>query len=281
MRHWLYLAFVGALMACERGPESATSQSALSSSRVRLGVPIRVTTDGYYLAPRFSPDGRFVLFSGPKYEGLFVAQVGPARPVIRVSDEEYVGWAAKWTTEGIETRTRDGDEVVFRNPLSAPQRVVTGKVFDPREPKGRVHAFQEGDAIHAVIEGRSLVISEGRDRYFAPLVSPDQRFIVYEGLETGLFVYEVETARVFPAGRGNHPVWLWDSSGFVYDITQDDGVRLTSGDLYLFLVRTRERVRLTNTDDRIETHPMPSPDGTMVAFESEGAIYVAALLFGP
>lgn len=277
MRHMICF-FVGvALLSCQKAAEPVAGVgSALQAPR--LGDPVRVTTEGFFLAPRFSPDGRYLLFAGPKYQGIYVAEVGRASHIKQLSDEEYLGWPARWTEEGIETRTREGAIILFRNPTGQVERVPTGRYFDARAPSSRVHAYHENDAIHLVAQGRDVVISDGKDRYFGPLVSPDERYVVYEGLVTGLYVYDVSVGETVPVGRGNNPAWLMDSSGFLYDVTEDDGVRLTSGEIYLYLVKERRSIALTNSSDLIETHPVPSPDGRLVAFESEGTIYVAPLL---
>ncbi len=281
MRTFLWVVVVVGFAACRgEAPAPGAARGALSGATLSLGQATRLTEDGHYLGPRFSPDSRYVLFAGPKYRGLFVAAVGGPRAVVPLSDEDYVGWAARWTRAGIETRTRDGRIVVFRDPAGARERVETGRTYDPKVGAGPVHAYHEDDAVHLVRDGQDVVISDGQDRYFAPVVSPDGRYVVYEGLVTGLRVYEVSAGRTVLVGRGNHPAWLPDSSGLLYDVTEDDGVRLIAGDLWAFFVGSDRAVRLTDTPDLIETHPAPSPDGRLVAFESEGTIYVAPVLRG-
>ncbi len=267
------------VVAC-RGEEArlAGTAAALSGDAWTIGQPTRLTSEGYYLAPRFSPDGRYLLFAGPKYQGLFATEVGRPDSLVTISDEDYVGWAARWTVKGIETRTRDGRVVVFRDPFGARERVETGQTYDPKAPNGPIHAYHEDDAIHLILRGQDRVISDGQDRYFAPLVSPDGQYVVYEGLVSGLYLYEVSSGRTVAVGRGNHPAWLPDSSGFLYDVTEDDGVRLTAGEVWAYVLALGRSVRLTNTSDLIETHPVASPDGRLVAFESEGGIFVAPLL---
>lgn len=280
MRRMCAVLFLGAILACRGNSNGPSKQSsALELRLVRFGKPVQVTGTGFYLAPRFSPDGRHLLFSGVKYRGLYVSAVGHLQPVKELTDEEFVGWAARWTAKGIETRTRDGRVVLFKDPLGKARRVETGQRFDPRAPFGPLHVYHEHDAIHLLREGKDVVISDGADRYFAPVPSPDRRYVVYEGLVSGLRVYEIETGRTVLVGRGNNPAWLQDSSGFLFDVTEDDGLNLTAGEIYAYFVDRGQRVRLTNTPDLIETHPMPSPDGTLVAFESDGRVYVAPIVW--
>ncbi len=277
MRQLVVWAGLLGFAACRGGDQPGPSRVQGAVASVGLGEAVRVTSEGYYLAPRFSPDGRHLLFTRPKYSGLLVAEVsGQGQPIV-VSEEDYVGWAAKWTEDGIETRTMDGMILVFRDPLGERRRVETGRFYDPKTPSRPVHAYHESDAIHLVRDGADAVISDGQDRYFAPRVSPDGKYVVYEGLVGGLRLYEVATGRTTLVGRGNHPAWLPDSSAFLYDVTEDNGERLTAGDLYAYPVPAGPAVRLTATPDRIETHPSVSRDGRQVAFESQGTLYVAPL----
>ncbi len=224
------------------------------------------------MAPAFSDDGRFLLTTGPRYAGIFVTDLHGERPPVTLTREAYLGWAAAWKGDAIRTWTRDGREVLFRDPTGKPDRVVTGRTATPAGIRGPV--YESEDAIHLVRTDTDRVISEGDDRYYHPVLSPDGRTVVYEGLVTGIHVADIEHGTHAGPIRGNHPAWLPDSSGFVFDRVRDDGTRLVAGDLYLYRLSSGRVTRLTDTPDRIETHPAVSPDGRHVAFEADGVVYV-------
>lgn len=233
-----------------------------------------LTRVDYRKAPRFSPDGRWILFTGEKFRGLYVIDVDGREPVRTLSEEEFLGWPARWDADGIRTRTRDGREIRFRDPLGTPVREETGANWDPRTPEGPVHAYQQEDAIHVVRDGEDRVVTDGQDRYFLPILSPDGNLLAYSGLETDLHVMDLATGRVTDLGKGLHPAWVPDSTGFVYDVTRDDSTQLIAGELWFWSAATGDKRPLTGTGDVIETTPVLSPDGRKVAFEASGTIYV-------
>jgi len=284
-RGWAIWVLV-ALSSCTANEEPAAVHGGLSPDAEAYLTDVRRVDDGgYYLAPRFSPDARWLLLTGPKYRGLSVVDLESPGRVIPLCDEDYVGWPAVFEADAVRTRTRDGREVLFRFRLpldprhgAAVERIETGRLFDPKAATGPVHAYHEEDTIYLVRDGITTAISDRQDRYFAPRLSPDRSFLVYEGLRTGLYLYEVASRTTRAIGRGNHPAWLPDSSGLLYDVTEDDGTDLTAGDLYLYSIRGARSIQLTATADLIETHPVASADGRLVAFESRGDIYVGRLV---
>jgi Tol biopolymer transport system component len=75
-------------------------------------------------------------------------------------------------------------------------------------------------------------------------------------------------------GKGEHPSWLPDSSGIVYDIPISDGARVIDSDLWFAASDGSERTNLTNTPGIAESWPAVSPDGSRIAFVAEGAVYI-------
>lgn len=269
------IATLAALVArVPAAPEAGPSAPGFPPS---IGPARPVASDTWRLAPRFSPDGRWIVAAGSRYAGLWIIDPEGLQPPRQVTDEDYTGFAARWTAAGIETRTRGGRDLVFADPLGVPSRRDAG-VRDPRTSSAPIEAWAEDDAILVRRDGAIRTVSDGADRYFGPVPSPDGTAVVYEGLATGLHVHDLVRGETLHAGPGNHPAWLPDSSGLVYDVSSDDGRELTASDLWALDRRTGRVARLTATPDRLEASPSVSPDGTRVAFEAAGTIYVAPLV---
>jgi hypothetical protein len=73
-----------------------------------------------------------------------------------------------------------------------------------------------------------------------------------------------------------------DGRTVVYVLQTNDGARFTSADLWLQSVDGRERSRLTDTADVLETEPTFAPDGGRVAYvdAATGRVHVARLVAG-
>jgi Tol biopolymer transport system component len=242
----------------------------------RLGPPRAVTSksEGEFIAPRWSPDGLELLFSKPGYNGLYVkgAEGGALR---ELTDTPHVGYKSNWNA--------DGSISAVANDANAQQLAADGTPLGPPSPMddaSYVGAFTQDDKVYyrgAAGEPARLV-SDGDDRFYGGVVSPDGRYIVYNGLYTGLYIAPINGsgAPVY-LGDGHSPSWLPDGSGIVYNISIDDGHQLLASDLYLTSTDGTSISNLTQTSDQIELNPSVSPDGRWVAYEVDGVIYMAPL----
>lgn len=263
--------------------QSYASQSRSSSRRQpvangsrRIGAGRAVTSrdEGEFISPRWSPDGLELMFSKPGYNGLYVkgADGGDMR---EVTDRDHVGFRAKWNADGtLDTVSNKGEKQSF-NPDGTPADSV-GSVDDA----SRVGAFTKDDQVYfRGSPGEPAVpVSSGDDRFYGGTLSPDGRYIAYNGLHTGLYISPLDgSGPGFCLGEGYSPAWLPDSSGIVYNISIDDGHNVIASDLYLASVNGQTISNLTQTPTRIELNPTVSPDGTMIAYELDGVIYVAPI----
>jgi len=254
---------------------SSRKQPVVNGTR-RLGPPRAVTSkaEGEFIAPRWSPDGLELLFSRPGYAGLFVKGADGGK-LIQVTDKEGVGFKTKWNPDGsITALSNTGEKQTFLpdgTPVEGPS---------PYDDDSYVGAFTKDDKVYyrAAPGEPARVVSEGDDRFYGGVVSPDGRYIVYNGLYSGLYIKPLDgSGPTVYLGEGYSPSWLPDSSGIVYNISVDDGHQILASDLYLATVDGTNISNLTQTPDTIELNPSVSPDGSAVAYESDGVIYVAPL----
>jgi len=116
-------------------------------------------------------------------------------------------------------------------------------------------------------------------RYINMVVSSDDSKVAFEVIGDDLYVMNIDGTGLVDLGEGHRPQWAPDSQRLVYMITEDDGHRYLSADIYSIKIDGSEKVRLTSTDDKLEMNPSWSPDGKNIAFDvmGEGAIYVIEL----
>jgi dipeptidyl aminopeptidase/acylaminoacyl peptidase len=236
-----------------------------------------VTADGTYKMPRFSPDGRWLAAGGWKFTGVHVLDAAGVEPPRTLSGEDFLGWGARWDGPDVVTRSRDGREIAFRDAAGKALREETGQVWDAARGPGPVHAWIADEAVHLRVGDRESVVSDGKDRYFRVVASPDGGALAFEGLETGLHVLDLQDRSDAALGVASHTVWMPDGSGVIYAVTRDDGSRLLGSELWFWGRRTGHRYPLTASPDLLELYPDVSPDGGRVAFESEGRVYVGTL----
>jgi len=235
--------------------------------RVRNVRPLtNKAKDGDFLSPRWSPDGLQMLVSRPGFSGVYLVDVNSGRLQFIAPGNAF---RARWTPDGnIEVAGEDGQTRVF-----APDgALLSTRATDNREGP----TYAENDTVFVrTPDGATKPLTTSDDRYFNPVLSPDGKQIVYQGLMSGLYMAPADGsgAPVY-LGTGNNPAWMPDGSGVVFDVTTDDGHNLTGGDIYHVDSAVSERTNLTEGDSLIGQMPSVDPSGRQVAFESEGQIFV-------
>lgn len=217
---------------------------------------------GEFLLPRFSPDGLSILMSGPGHQGLYVMSVLGGDP-IPVSDAN--GFAARWTPDG-RIMIPD-DEGYIR--VYGPDGILEEVRADDRP------VISRDDIIfrRTSPSDPGVPMTGDDDRYFNPVLSPDGSKVVYQGLYTGLYMANADgTGKPQYLGPGYNPSWLPDSTGFVFDMTLDDGHDVLEGHLYFVDREGTERTNMTPASELIAQMPTVGADGTIV-FEVDGQIY--------
>ena len=109
-------------------------------------------------------------------------------------------------------------------------------------------------------------------------VSPSGNQIAFEELGGNLKVASADLVVVLDLGRGHRPRWSPDGEWIVFVRSEDDGYRITASDLYAARADGSSVVQLTETTGRVESNPDWSPDGTRIAFDADGALFVMRLL---
>lgn len=267
-----YLPGGVALPAAE--PKSRPPEKEMVSTSRRLGGVAPLTSlekDGPFIAPKLSPDGLQLLATRPGYQGVFLVDraTGEWRQLA-----EGEGLQAEWTPEG-GVRVTDAEGAAR---LYGPDGALLeeGGAAQAAAPS----VFAENDAIYLRRGegGAPVALTGGEDRYFDPTLSPDGQYVVFQGLYSGLYLARADgSGSVIYLGEGNHPAWLPDSSGFVFDVTRDDGHHLLDGDVYFVDAAATERTNLTPGDSLIAQTPVVGPDGRTVIFEVNGQIYIGVL----
>ncbi len=94
-------------------------------------------------------------------------------------------------------------------------------------------------------------------RFYAPFYIPGGG-IVSASLDGGIWLFE--NMRAVPVGQGEHPAWWPEAGGIVYIQSTDDGMYMTSSDIWLWTPGSGA-AQLSDTPYIFEINPVPAPDG--------------------
>ena len=279
-----------------------------------LGDLQRLTLDRNSIAPVFSPnDGNLIAFSRDKYAGVYLMHMrrsldASGRETLSVAATDTLdestqsGFGFSWAGGGEHIVFRgegdDGEQAKVFNvrtkevtPLSEPAEEVSvptahsyGVFFTRGAQSTRLPlpGMRQSMADAPLIEDHDSRIGvdgetvnpSAEEPCWLPRLSPDGEKLSLE-CWSGLYVYVLKTKQRHAIGPGTNARWSADSGKLAYERTQDDGHMITASDIYLVNYDGSGKVLLTAEQAEIVRRPSLSPDGTRLAIDIDGDIYLA------
>jgi Tol biopolymer transport system component len=269
-----------------------------------------VTLEEGFVHPVWSPsDSTQLAFSKRGFRGIFLISLN-SKQIKQLVDDDSSGFKFIWSQDGssIVYRTRvDDDNFSIKkvdvqdlrieelghpsSDVGLPQETGPGIIKYRDRESDRVivtsstiqisrispFAYQENGQIFITVNGTTRQLTKGDDEYFLPRISPDGRKVLYEGMAGDhLYITDIESGQTISV-QGSDGAWSPDSKYIIYELTQDNGYKIVSSDLYIADL-TGQVLQLTNTPKIIELRPSWSSAGNLIAFEANGAIYIAEIL---
>lgn len=114
------------------------------------------------------------------------------------------------------------------------------------------------------------ILKPVEDRILWAELSPDGERIAFEVIGAELYVVGIDGQDLVALGRGERPRWSPDGGWITYMITEDDGYRMLSADIYAIGRDGSGQTAVTGTADRLEMNPHWSPDGGTIACDTRG-----------
>ncbi|MFH1467623.1 MAG: hypothetical protein ABIO70_24770 [Pseudomonadota bacterium] len=262
------LSLLTLLSACA-GPLGVQSGEA----RLMLDDPHPITSAGPWLDPAWSPDGLEISVAGARHRGLFLVSAEGGEPAAIPGAALADGFRHRWLTDPARILCpRRGGHAALEVSLR-------GGAFTPVADTEPVF-LQDDAAWLRGAEGTVTQLTPPGESFFDPQLSPDGRLLAVVGLASGLHVVGVASGlAVAHAPGGTRPAWTPDGAWLLFERVEDDGHRLTEGDLWALSAADGDQLPLTD-DPGIERQPAVSPDGMRVAYLREGAVWVADLTQG-
>ena len=238
--------------------------------------------------PAISPDGDQVIMYRPGDPGepnrlyLWTQQDAQMREISAGKElSGFVSWQDNqtyWVREHSRPFFRNGAQQVFDIRPKASSRLRKLRPI----ADNRLVAYDADDII--VLENAAnqtlQAISDSRlDRYFAPVISPDQKYVVFTGLTTGIHLFDIEKNTVVYVGSsGTNPAFSPDGRYLIYAQTTDNGHNYISGDLVIIDLLKHTSRLVANPKHDIRLYGSLSKDAKYLVFETEnGAIYRAKI----
>lgn len=253
-------------------PQSNRNVSTKSSAPIapyQISNPRPLTPKEDFMAPRWSPDGLDVLFTRGKFQGLYLVSADGSQ-IRELSKEDGIGYNVRWS--------KDGSKIITdKNGSKKAIDLAGGETSESGIEESFAPAFAQNDNIYIKnpSTGESEAVTNGEDSFYAPQVSPDGSKVAYVGLTTGIHIKDITTGEVSNIGQGANLQWMPDGKGLLYNLSQDDGIKLISGDIYFAYADGSGVFNITNSPDVIELNPSISPDGKHISYEVDGQIFTA------
>lgn len=257
-----------------------------------------ITSENFYTAPIWSPDGKSILVSEVGYKGLYIIDVS-SKEIRKLTDIQGAGYNAVWSP--------DSKQVYFRNKIVNSNfssylevnsiNVKTGKIEVHPEinPDGLLSFFMAKDNQSPIVftntktllieaqtydKSKTWIITKDPGQYYQAILSPDRtKVVLHNGGE--MFVYSIDGSGLISSlGRGIACSWTSDSENVLYFLGEDDGHQTTGSELYLCSSDGLYKWKLTNTPDVFEMFPSLSPDNKMIVYSDDksGKVFIANLI---
>lgn len=225
---------------------------------------------------KWSADSKSVLSRVAKYENnrrynaVKVFDVVSKQPTQLTNYKTMMPFLPDWS---------DGDSKVILPTKTGVEIFNSGKQKRSTTLKPEVNAFVKSNKIVTRdVEFETEKIFEPiRDAQIINLVtSPDKNKIAFEVMGGNMYSMNIDGTNLTDLGKGNRPLWSFDSEKIIYMITEDDGHNFTASDIYIINANGTQKINITNTSDLIEMNPCFAPDGKSIVFDvaNDGSIYL-------
>lgn len=168
-----------------------------------------------------------------------------------------------------------GDQNLYSVPLMGGNlaQAFVAESSDQRD----VYAYVQDEDIFTSVQGQVYQITHHEDTFFHPILSPNQQWVVFQGLVTGLYIADVQGTKVFHIGPGNNACFTPDSKAIVFDVSTDNGEEIITSEIHLVQLSDLKNHEILTPKTLKAQRPHVSTNGTEIVFDSEGKIYVTNL----
>ena len=276
----------------------------------RIGHPIAIETERYFINPKFSPDGNFISMTGQQYKGIFLYNL-KNKEINMITLNPSAGFGMNWSKNSewilskpavfnnkrrlnsivIYNIINDDRNIIIENQTSFPgipvwrnnDNLITingGKKLElfqstlekeSNNSSGKI-IYSTGNSIieYDLKRENKKILFQGKGDILNLLPSLDEKKLVFEVVGGNLWILDIQTLKKTNLGIGHEPAWNSRGDKIVYMITQDDGHVITSSDIYIINTDGTKKTNLTNTPNKLEMRPDWHSNGKWIIYDLDG-----------
>ena len=274
-------------------------------------------SEGEFYHPKFSPDGSKIFFTQANYKGIYFVnlddntliqlnnEVGAGyefnfsqNNLIYYRTDSYVNGRKYSSLKSIDVITKAVQLIVAdKRFLSTPQYLgnntisytVNNKLqsFAQKNVKYKTQLTSETKPyveienckIAVDISGsKNILTPAGNGNYIWPSVAPDNSKLLFTVAGKGTYVSDLNGNILSDLGYANYPRWSPDGKWISYMVDKDNGLTVTSSDIYITSADGEKKFQITDTKDVFEMYPDWSPKGDQLVLNSyDGKIILIKL----
>lgn len=235
--------------------------------------------------PSISPDGNtIVMFERGKPGEFNALHQWTPDSLNEIMRDENVSTYVNW---------EDTTHFSMRERAKPFERDTKHLKFNLKNKKPTLKSIQQNqDNAFVVYDADDVIILESKktktlqaisdirsDRYYAPVLSPDQKFVAFNGLSSGVHLFDIEAnAVVFIASKATSPAFSPDGKFLIYAVTSDNGHEVESGDFVIINLQKRTYQYISNPNQEIRIRATLSQNAEFISYQTkDGEIFRAQL----
>ena len=274
--------------------------------------------EGQFYYPRFSPDGKNLLFTSANFKGLYYYDL-EKNSWTQLNDAAGAGYKPAFSTDGRKVYYRRNEYVRRKRHSSLIEYDIESgikKIIEERNrhispiitASDRSLVYKKNSSLQILdlsvqkkmgvsslddtivyIENSAITLHEGSDKkilrplnkgnYIWPSLSPDKKLILFTVAGRGTYICDLGGKILYSLGRANAPKWSPDGRWIVYMKDEDDGYRFTHSTIHISSIDGEKQFQLTDGVS-IDMYPEWSPDSEWITYHSHvGEIYLLHLKY--
>ncbi len=283
--------------------------------KVEKITPLTSLDQGEFFFPKLTPDGGKIVFTGPKFHGLFVMDL-ENKKIEALNEDDGAGYEFQISGDGKyviyrqfefknkrkfytlkKQNLRDKQVTIIEKEvreLSPPRMVKNSLLYLKDEQPVKVNlqpalnkTVNAGGKAVFIKSGKIVLIDNGEIKELAPLgdgiyiwpeLSPDGQKIVFTFAGDATYICDLNGEILTKIGYANAPTWSPDGKWIAYMVDHDDGHFYTDSEIFISAADGSKKIQITDTADIIEMYPNWGADISKLVFSSNsGQIFLAKL----
>lgn len=275
-------------------------------------------TEGFFMAPVFSPDDSKLFFTSGNYSGIWYYDL--KNDIVKnLNYFSGAGYQPDFTADSkfivmrVDTfeNFRKFSSIVIQDIKTGESKVLISRQRHLSPPKvfGNLILFgQDGEVKKMTLDGRptekalqagenlvftgngsitiynkdgkSIISPLGEGHYVWASISPLSDKMLFRYGAFGTVITDQSGKVIQDLGNANAPVWSPDGNRILYMDDKDDGYDITESDIYVISADGFVKHNLTNTKSAIELYPVWSNKGDKIAWcTGDGKIEMVTIEF--